>query len=394
MNVQWEKRLADELQTLEKRQQKRALFVTERPYDTWIIRNGKKLLNLASNNYLGLAGDKRLVAASIEATQQYGTGAAASRLITGNYHLYEETEAALAAWKGTEKALLVNSGYTANLGVISALVGRGDIVFSDRLNHASIVDGIILSGAEHKRYKHNDLNHLEKLLQEAPLNKRKLIITDTIFSMDGDLAHLRELIALKEKYGALLMIDEAHAGGIYGKNGAGLAEEYEVSKQVDVHMGTCSKALGCFGAYIAGDALLINYLTNKMRSLIFTTGLPPGVVGAIKKAIEVVQEEPARRNALIAKGKLLRTSLHHAGFNIGESTTYIVPLIIGSNEKTVQFSQRLQQEGIAGIAVRPPTVPEKSSRIRLTVMAIHSESDLQWVIETIIQAGKEEGIIS
>ncbi|MFX3660579.1 MAG: aminotransferase class I/II-fold pyridoxal phosphate-dependent enzyme, partial [Ectobacillus sp.] len=263
----------------------------------------------------------------------------------------------------------------------------------DRLNHASIVDGILLSKAEHRRYKHIDLDHLEKLLQNTDATKQKLIVTDTVFSMDGDTAYLEGLVQLKEKYGALLMVDEAHAGGIYGREGAGLAHENGLAEHVDVHMGTFSKALGCYGAYIAGNRLLIEYLTNKMRSLIFTTGLPPSTVGSIQQAIMIVKEDEARRSRLLDNGMMLRTALSEAGFDIGLSTTHIVPLIIGSNEATVRFSNRLQEEGIAAIAVRPPTVPDNSSRIRLTVTASHTIEEIQWAVDTIITAGRREGVI-
>ncbi len=215
--------------------------------------------------------------------KKYGTGATASRLVVGNYPLYEEVERSVCNWKGTERALIVNSGYTANVGAISALACRHDIVFSDKLNHASIVDGIILSGAEHKRYRHNDLDHLEKLLKIASPEKRKLIVTDTVFSMDGDTAYLRELVQLKEKYGAIIIVDEAHASGIYGIDGAGLSHiEKDIAQKIDIHMGTFSKALGCYGAYLTGDAIYIEYLRNMMRSFIFTTALPPGILGDTK----------------------------------------------------------------------------------------------------------------
>lgn len=395
MNLMWKAHFQSKLTSLLDASQHRELFVTAEAEQPWIVRDEKRLLNLASNNYLGLAGDERLKEAMVEATKKYGTGATASRLVVGNYPLYDEVEQHLCDWKGTEKALIVNSGYTANVGVISALVGRHDIVFSDKLNHASIVDGILLSGAEHKRYRHNDMEHLEKLLQSAPKDKHKLIVTDTIFSMDGDIAQLEALVMLKEKYGALLMVDEAHASGIYGVKGAGLAyEDPELAKRIDIHMGTCSKALGCYGAYITGSSLCIDYLLNMMRSFIFTTALPPGVLGAMKQAIEIVSEEEINRQRLIENGKYFRTKLQEAGFHTGDSTTHIVPVIVGSNEKTLRFSRKLQEIGIAAIAIRPPTVPQHSSRIRFAVTSQHAHDDLRWAVNKIVKIGKEEGIIS
>ncbi|MFD0770776.1 8-amino-7-oxononanoate synthase [Bacillus sp. CGMCC 1.60114] len=395
MNPVWEAHFQSKLTNLTETSQRRKLFVTEHAEKAWLVRNGKRLLNLASNNYLGLAGDERLKEAAMEAIKRYGAGATASRLVVGNYPLYEEIEQRICVWKETEKALLVNSGYTANVGAISSLVSRHDIVYSDKLNHASIVDGIVLSGAEHKRYRHNDLEHLERLLKSAPAEKRKLIVTDTIFSMDGDTAHLEHLVMLKEKYGALLMIDEAHASGIYGKKGAGLAHNHsELAKRIDIHMGTFSKALGCYGAYIAGNAVCIDYMINTMRGFIFTTALPPGVLGAIGKAIEIVSKDETYRQRLIENGVYFRTALQEAGFHIGDSTTHIVPVIVGSNEATLRFSMKLQEAGIAAIAIRPPTVPQYSSRIRFAVTAQHTNDDLQWAVQRIVQIGKEEGVIS
>ncbi len=390
--MSWYQYLQSELALREERQQIRKLHVTENGPDCWVTKDGKRLLNLASNNYLGLAGDKRLIEAAIEAASLYGAGATASRLIVGNYPLYEETEQDIANWKGTEKALLIGSGYTANLGALSALLGRNDVVYSDRLNHASITDGIILSRAEQKRYKHNDLEHLEKLLQETPANKRKLIVTDTVFSMDGDTAYLREIVHIKEKYNALLMVDEAHASGVYGQNGAGLAQE--LAERIDLHMGTFSKALGCSGAYLAGSKLLIDYLTNTMRSFIFTTGMPPSTVGSIKRAVEIVRDESTRRALLMQNGTLLRDLLKQAGFNTGGSSTHIVPIVIGSNEATISFSQMLQEKGIAAIAVRPPTVPENSSRIRLTVTSEHKPEEIREAVKLIAETGLREGVLS
>lgn len=395
MNPMWKAHFQSKLTSLIDASQHRELFVTVEAQQPWLVRNEKRLLNLASNNYLGLAGDERLKDAAVKATKRYGTGATASRLVVGNYPLYEEVEQCLCDWKGTEKALLVNSGYTANVGVISAFVGRHDIVFSDKLNHASIIDGTLLSGAEHRRYRHNDMEHLEKLLKSTPADRRKLIVTDTIFSMDGDIAKLESLVMLKEKYGALLMVDEAHASGIYGEKGAGLVHEYpELAKQVDIHMGTCSKALGCYGAYITGNALCIDYIINTMRSFIFTTALPPGTLGAIGRAIEIVSEEKIACQRLIENGEYFRTNLQEAGFYTGDSTTHIVPVIVGSNERALRFSMKLQEAGIAAIAIRPPTVPQYSSRIRFAVTSQHTQDDLRWAVDRIVQIGKEEGVIS
>ncbi|KMN44095.1 8-amino-7-oxononanoate synthase [Bacillus sp. LK2] len=394
MNQMWRTHLQSKLQQLNEQGQYRNLHVTEQAEETWLIRDKKRMLNLASNNYLGLAGDERLKEAAIVCTKKYGTGATASRLVVGNYPLYDEVERSICNWKGTERSLIVNSGYTANVGAIASLVGRHDIVFSDKLNHASIVDGIILSGAEHKRYRHNDLDHLEKLLKIASPEKKKLIVTDTVFSMDGDTAYLRDLVQLKEKYGAIIIVDEAHASGIYGISGAGLSHiEKDIAQKIDIHMGTFSKALGCYGAYLTGDAIYIEYLQNMMRSFIFTTALPPGTLGAIQKAIEIVKEDHERRENLIANGAYFRNRLGEAGFDIGNSSTHIVPIVVGSNENALRFSEKLQEIGITAIAIRPPTVPVNSSRIRFAVTSQHTRANLRWATQHIIRIGKEEGFL-
>ncbi|MGI2707695.1 MULTISPECIES: 8-amino-7-oxononanoate synthase [Bacillus cereus group] len=394
MEQAWNLHFHASLNRLKEKSQYREVVVTNQAEEPWLIQNGARMLNLASNNYLGLAGDSRLKEAAIEAIRTYGVGATASRLVIGNYSLYEEVEKSICDWKHTEKAMIVNSGYTANVGAISSLMGRHDVIFSDKLNHASIVDGVKLSGAKQKRYRHNDLHHLEQLLQTTPSEKRKLIVTDTVFSMEGDVAHLKELIALKEKYGALLMIDEAHASGIYGERGAGIAHvEPELSKKIDIHMGTFSKALGCYGAYLAGNEVCIDYMRNKMRSFIFTTALPPGVLATIQCAIAIVKEDEARRKRLLENGAYFRNVLKEAGYNIGNSSTHIVPVIVTSNEAAIRFSRKVQEAGIVAIAIRPPTVPHNSSRIRFTVTSEHTKSDLEWAIRQIVNIGKEEGFV-
>lgn len=382
-----------EIEHLRQISQKRELTETEHAQEPWFYQKGKRLLNLASNNYLGIAGDERLKQAACDAIQTYGCGATSSRLIVGNHPLYQQTEEALVRWKGSEAGLIFTSGYSANIGIITSLLGRDGIVFSDRLNHASIVDGILLSRAEKKRYHHNDLNHLEWLLQKTPRDKRKLIVTDSVFSMDGDLADLNGLVTLKERYRALLMVDEAHASGVYGQRGEGYVHHLGLQKRVDVQMGTFSKALGCFGAYVTGPQWLIDYLINKARSLIFTTGLPPAVLGSIKAAIGLVAEDEQRRARLQENSRFFRQELSRLGFDVSGSETQIVPIIIGSNEKTVSFSQRLQELGIGAIPVRPPTVPVNQARIRFTVMATHQLKDLSDAITKIAQVGRELGVI-
>lgn len=379
--------------------QERALLRSLRPVvfeseGTWLRVNGKQLLNLSSNNYLGLAGDPRLKEASVEAVAQWGAGATSSRLVTGNYELYAQVEKKIAAWKGREAALLFGSGYMANVGAITALVGRGDVVFSDRWNHASIVDGIVLSRAEHVRYRHNDMEHLEWFLRKHQHARRKLIVTDSIFSMDGDAANIAGLVELKRRYGAILLVDEAHGTGVYGETGAGYCHQLGWHQDIDVLMGTCSKAVGAYGAFLTGDEWMIRYLQNRARSLIYTTGLPPAVLGAIDKAVEIIQEEGWRREQLRSHVALFRNRLQEAGFAIGEGDSPIIPLLTGSNQTALAFSKRLEEAGIAAVAIRPPTVPEGTARIRFSLMATHRRDELEQALETIIRIGKELGVVN
>ncbi|WLV24359.1 8-amino-7-oxononanoate synthase [Aciduricibacillus chroicocephali] len=379
----WETDIRLELEKLAEQKLQRHLRTSRQSKGAKIEHEGKLLLNLASNDYLGLAGDERLLEAQVKAAERYGAGAGASRLVTGSHPLYEATEQALIAWKGTEGALICGSGYTANIGVLSSLLSRHDVVFSDRLNHASIIDGILLSRAEHKRYRHNDMGHLEKLLQKTPEGKRKLIVTDSVFSMDGDTANLDELVRLKEKYGALLVVDEAHAGGVFGPEGKGLCAALGVDEAVDIQIGTFSKAFGSYGAYITGKRWLIDFLVNRMRSLIYTTALPPAVLGSAMESLQIIRDEDWRREKLQRNADYLRRKLIEAGFHTYESMTQIIPVRIGENEQAIQFSKELQEAGISAIAIRPPTVPKGEARIRFAVSALHEEEDLAGAAVTI-----------
>lgn len=349
----------------------------------WIRLCGKKLLNLSANNYLGLAHEERIVEAGEKAARKWGAGGTASRLVLGNYPLYDELERRLAEWKQREGALVFANGYQANTGVIAALAGRGDVVFSDRLNHASIVDGIILSRAEHVRYRHNDLEHLEFLLQKHQGARRKWIVTDSVFSMDGDKAPLLALAELRERYGALLMVDEAHAGGVRGEQGQGLCHELGMADQVDVLMGTFSKAFGVYGAYVCADQPVIRHLRSKARSLIYSTALPPAVIGSTLAALTQIETDTWRRQALRQNASWFRQKLRASGFAVADEDTQIIPLAIGENERALQFSQKLLERGIAAVAIRPPTVPDGTARIRFTVMATHTPDELAWAVQEL-----------
>lgn len=359
----------------------------------WIIRNGQKLLNLSSNHYLGLKQQLGIKQSTESSPNGMRIGSTASRLVVGNDPIFTKLEVDFAAFKHTEACLMFSNGYMANLGTIQALCGRNDMVFSDKLNHASITDGILLSRAEHVRYRHRDMNHLEQLLHKSDPKRRKLIVTDAVFSMDGTLAPLNQLVKLKEKYNAYLMVDEAHSGGIFGDEGQGLVHALGLTERVDVHMGTFSKAYGCYGAYIAGDAVLKSYLINRTRGFIYSTALPPIVVSAVYQNWQTAMSEGWRRTDLLGRASWFREQLRTSGFDTGESECQIIPIIIGDNATALKFSARLGEEGIAAVAIRPPTVPEGTARIRFTLMATHRMKDLQQAVGIITRLGQEQGII-
>jgi 8-amino-7-oxononanoate synthase len=312
--------------------------------------------------------------------------------------LHERLERAVASFKGSEAALVFNSGHAANTGIIPALVGRGDTVFSDRLNHASIIDGILLSGARPVRYPHNDHVALA-LLMEKHINNhatgRCVIVTDGVFSMDGDIAPLAELVALKRKYGALLMVDDAHGCGVIGDQGRGSADLCGVGQDIDIQMGTFGKALGSFGAYAAVSAELRDLLINRARSFIFSTSLPPSVLAASLAAVELVQtpEGEQLRKQLAANTIFFRNSLAEAGFTIPAGTTQIVPVVIGSADTTMKFSDALLAEGLFAQGIRPPTVPVGTCRLRFTLMATHTPADLAFAVEHICHVGQRLGVV-
>jgi len=386
--------LAQDLEKLASQNLRRSLTAVEETLPGGRVRvGGRVLLNLSSNDYLGLSQDPRLIDAAKDAAARWGVGAGASRLVVGHLALHEEVEARLAAFKGTEAAVIFSTGYMANLGAISALVGPDDTVFCDRLNHASIYDGIKLSGANLARFPHGDLDRLEALLQKTGTGRR-LIVTDSVFSVDGDLAPLQGLVELRDRYGAMLMVDEAHATGVLGPHGAGLAKALGLTHRIDVHMGTFSKALGSLGGYVAGDLRLIEYLHNRARSFIYSTAMPPPVLGAIAAALNIVVQEPERRRYLLSEAQSFRQILTQAGFDILGSETQIIPVLVGDNAPTLSLAARLREHGLMAVALRPPTVPPGRSRVRFSLSAAHSPEDLAAARTAILEVGREMELIS
>lgn len=346
-----------------------------------LLIDGREVINFSSNNYLGIANHPALAAAAKEAIDRYGCGSGASRLISGNMTLHEQLENRLAEFKGTEAALVFNSGFQANTGVISTLTGEGDVIFSDALNHASIIDGCRLARAKSAVYSHCDLNQLETELKRATSARRRLIVTESIFSMDGDEAPLVGIVELAEKYDALVMVDEAHATGIFGARGAGVVQKLGLGERVLVQMGTLGKALGGFGAYIAGSRDLRDLLINRCRSFIFTTALPPAVMAMALAAIDIVEREPERRESLWNNCRNLKEGLSKLGFDIGASESPILPLIIGDAAECMRFSEALLERGVFVQGIRPPTVPQGTSRLRITLMATHTCEHIERGVE-------------
>jgi glycine C-acetyltransferase len=383
-----------ELETLRSQGLFRSTRLLHGAQSSRVILDGREVLLLCSNNYLGLADHPLLKEASIRAVERYGTGSGASRLVSGNMELHEALEARIASFKRTEAALLFNSGYAANTGVIPAIVGKGDVIFSDRLNHASIVDGALLSRARLVRYPHNDVASLRRLLAGTEPAGRRLFVSDGVFSMDGDLASLADLVKLKKEFGALLMVDDAHGTGVLGETGRGSAELFNVMAEIDIQMGTFGKALGSFGAYIAASREIVDYLVNRARSFIFSTALPPAVLAASLAAIGLVDsvEGERLRKRVADNADLFRSALQEAGFSTMASETQIIPVFVGDAGPTMEFSRQLLAEGIFVQGIRPPTVPPGSCRLRCTVMATHTKEDLSQAAEVMAKIGKRVGI--
>lgn len=352
-----------------------------------VVINGTKAVNFSGNDYLGLSSEPRLHTAAIEAIRQYGVGSASSRLVSGTGPLIAALENELATFKQTDKALVFNSGYQANVAILQALLKPGDHIFCDRLNHASLVDGCRLSGARWQRYRHLDFDHLEALLKKSPANAAKWIITDSVFSMDGDYPDLNALVTLAERHQALIMVDEAHATGIYGNpKRSGLCEQFGVSSRVHLQMGTFSKALGGSGAYIAGSELLIDILVNRARGFIYSTAPAPPVLAAALEATRLVQSdsEPTRRlweNIRVFESLIIENSL--SDFISHPVKSPIIPLIVGDSRKTITLSQALLEAGHFVHAIRPPTVPNGTARLRISLSAAHTVQQIESLIESL-----------
>ena len=357
-----------------------------------IIIDGKDYLLLSSNNYLGLCNDNRLKQAALDAIDKYGVGSGGSRLTTGSYEIHQKLEEEIASFKKTEAALLFNTGYMANVGAISGIADKSWVIFSDRLNHASIVDGCRLSRAAIVVYNHCDAADLARKVQ-GYAGKQALIVTDGLFSVDGDIAPLPAIVEIAKKNNILLMVDDAHATGVLGLSGGGTADYFGLCNQIDIQMGTLSKALASEGGFIAGKRSLIDYLINTSRSFIFSTALSPATIAVARKALDIVRTEPQRREALRANSAWFRAELSKAGFDVAENEAPIISIVVGEPELAVDFSSRLMERNIFVSAIRPPTVPAGTSRLRISIMATHTGDDLKQALNRIAEIGRELGVI-
>jgi 8-amino-7-oxononanoate synthase len=385
----------DALTSLKTRHLYRTLRCVTSGQDAAITLHNQVYRNFGSNNYLGLANHPRVKTAAADAVMRYGVGAGASRLITGTMTLHEECETALAAFAGADAALLFGGGYAANVGLIPALIGPDGVVFADRYNHASLVDGCRLSRAAFKIYRHKALDQLERLLERTAPGRPKLIVTDAVFSMDGDLAPLPDLLTLAHRYDALLLVDDAHGTGVMGPSGRGTCEHFGLPHDDRlIHMGTLSKALGGFGAFVAGSSSLIAYLQNRCRSFLFTTAPPPALAAAAMAALTIIDQEPERRATLWRHRHRCATALHQLGYDVMGSETPIIPVRIGDPATAVTMAEALLVRDCFVPAIRPPTVPAGTDRLRVSLMATHTDDDITALIDALREAGRLHGLIA
>jgi glycine C-acetyltransferase len=361
--------------------------------------DGREVINLASNNYLGLANHPKLIEASLKATRELGVGSGAVRTIAGTMRIHMELEEKIARFKNVEACVVFQSGFAANAGTVSAILGKEDFILSDELNHASIIDGARLSRAKIKVFRHKDADHCEELLREiANEPGHKLVITDGVFSMDGDIGPVNKLAALAEKYGAIMMVDDAHASGVLGRNGRGSIDHFGMHGRVDVQVGTLSKAIGSLGGYVCGSKDLIDYLYHRARPFLFSTSHPPSVAASCIAAFDILEAEPERIDRLWKNTKYFQSELKRAGFNIGgvntpATETPITPVIVGEGRAAMEFSRALFDEGVMGTGIAFPTVPEGKARIRLILTSEHTKAQLDQALGTLERVAKRMGLL-
>ena len=385
--------LSAELDNLKQQGLYRKLRVLETGQDSSAEFDGKKVVNLSSNNYLGLANHPKLIAAMIAATEKYGAGSGAVRTIAGTMSIHMELEARLAAFKKTESVVVFQSGFTANAGAVSAILNKDDVIISDELNHASIIDGCRLSKAPIKVFPHKDIDAARKILKDLPVAQKKLLITDGVFSMDGDLGPLPALCDLADEYGCIMMVDDAHASGVFGANGRGTIDHFKMHGRVDIQVGTLSKALGSLGGYVAGTRDFIEFLYHRARPFLFSTSHPPGVAAACIAALDILENEPELIDRLWDNTRFFKKGLETLGFNTGISESPITPVIAGEGALAMKLSDRLFQEGVFASGIAFPTVARDKARVRTIVSAAHTREELQYALDVFKKVGLELGLI-
>ncbi|MFZ6016451.1 MAG: aminotransferase class I/II-fold pyridoxal phosphate-dependent enzyme [Nitrospirota bacterium] len=366
--------------------------VIESAQDPEIIRNGRKMIMVGSNNYLGLTNHPKVKEAAIEAIKKYGTGCAGSRFLNGTLDIHVKLEEKLARFMRKEAALIFSTGFQVNLGVISALIGKNDVVIIDKMDHASIIDGCRLSFGEVKKFRHNDMADLERILREYD-DRGKLIVVDGVFSMEGDIANLPEIVELAKKYGVRVMVDDAHGIGVMGKTGRGTVEHFGLEDEVDLIMGTYSKSLASIGGFIAGTEDTIHFIKHHARALIFSASPPPASVASVSAAVEIIENEPERRERLWENTRKMFRGFKDLGFEVGPTQTPIIPIIVGEDQKAFVMAMMLQEEGIFANVAVSPAVPDGRALIRTSYMATHTDEQLDKVLTTFKKVGKALGII-
>lgn len=390
--MQW---IRDELQNLKDAGLYNRIRTLSSPQGAWLVVDGKRALNFCSNNYLGLANHPRLVQAAQEAVLRYGVGPAAVRTIAGTMDLHVNLEARLAAFKGVEAAITFQSGFTANLATIAAVVGKDDAIFSDELNHASIIDGSRLSGAKIIRYTHCDPADLDRQLQEQRNNfPRALVITDGVFSMDGDVAPLDQIYAVTKKHEAMLMVDDAHGEGVLGHGGRGIVDQFHLHGKVDIEVGTLSKAFGVVGGIVAGDPLIVEWLRQRGRPFLFSSAMTVPDTAACLAAVDLLEESTELVDRLWENARYFKAEMQRLGFDTGKSTTPITPVMLGEAPLAQQFSRELFENGVFAMALGFPTVPRGKARIRVMISATHQKEDLDFGLEAFAKVGRKLGVIT
>ena len=388
-NEEW---IEKELTEISGQSLERRLFTCEHKNGMVYVGN-RSYINFSSNNYLNLANDPRVIASAQKYLLDHGAGATASRLVTGTMKCHTELEECLADFKGYPSSLVFGSGFLTNAGIISTLAGKNDHIFVDKLIHASIIDAIIVCKAKFSRFNHNDSEHLKTLIQKCPPSGKRLIVTESVFSMDGDLAPLSEIARIAKRYNAMLMVDEAHSTGVFGKCGRGIVNELKLEHSVNAAMGTFSKGLGSYGGFVACSKALRKLLINRARSFIYTTALPPAVIGSILGALKIVKSNPLLGKKLLDNADRFRKKIKAAGLNTANSQSQIIPVIIGDTTKTLSLSNRLKDNGILAVAMRYPTVLKGTERLRLSVTLGHSMELLEKAADVIIECAVQEGIL-